>query len=363
MDNLIGIAHPEWRELRKEVKDDIDAEKKPLARRLTMMSLWTSWRRRSELGKYGEAIEKTALPDPVFILGHWRSGTTLLHNLFALSDQFAYPRIYQVSNPHSFLQVPIDRIMERQHKAAQARKRPMDNVEFDLMSAAEDEFATCPMSIRSHMVGWSFFRQEPFYDRFLSFKDASRADYERWRNALVFFLKKVVFKYNCCTPLLKSPQHTARVRLMLEQFPNAKFIHVRRNPYVVFRSTQRLFETGILPNAFQKAPADPDFAVSGILRRYKEMYDAFFEDHALIPAGNYTEVAFEELEQDMIGTVARAFEAVGLDGYTQLEPKLRAFVESQKDYQKNKHPQIEESLRQRIHTTWQRAFDEFGYPA
>ena len=238
----------------------------------------------------------------------------------------------------------------------------MDNVEFDLMSAAEDEFATCPMSIRSHMIGWSFFRQEPFYDRFLTFRDAPREDWERFRKALIFFLKKVVFKYNCCVPLLKSPQHTARVRLLLEQFPNAKYIHVRRNPYVVFRSTQRLFETGILPNAFQKPPAG-DFAVSGILRRYQEMYDAFFEDRALIPAGHYAEVAFEDLEQDMVGTVARAYEAVGLNGYAQLEPKLKAFVESQKDYQKNKHPQLEESLRQRIYSTWQRAFEEFGYPA
>jgi hypothetical protein len=362
MDNIIGIAYPEWRELRKEVNNDIDPDKRAAARRLGMMSIWTAWRRRGELRKFAEAIEKTSLPDPVFILGHWRSGTTLFHNLMSLDEQFAYPRIYQVSNPHSFLQIPIERVVERRRQATQSRTRPMDNVEFDLMSAAEDEFATCPMSIRSHMIGWSFFRQEPFYDRFLSFKDAPRADYERWRKSFVLFLKKVVLKYNCCVPLLKSPQHTARVRLMIEQFPNAKFIHIRRNPYVVFRSTQRLFETGILPNGFQKAPAD-DFAVSGILRRYKDMYDAFFDDRKLIPAGNYAEVTFEELERDMVGTVARAYDALGLDGYAQLEPKLKSFAESQKDYQKNKHPQIEESLRQRIYSNWQRAFEEFGYPA
>jgi omega-hydroxy-beta-dihydromenaquinone-9 sulfotransferase len=362
MDNIIGIAYPEWRELKKEVNNDIDPEKRAFARRLNNMSLWTWWRARGEMKMFGEAVKQTALPDPVFIIGHWRSGTTLFHNMLALSEQYAYPRIYQVSNPHTFLRLPIERIVERQHTVTQARKRPMDNVEFDLMSAAEDEFATCPMSIRSHMIGWSFFRQEPFYDRFLTFKDAPPEDYERWRKALVWFLKKVVFKYNCCRPLLKSPQHTARVRLLLEEFPNAKFIHVRRNPYVVFRSTQRLFETGIFPNALQRSPG-PGFAVDGILRRYKEMYDALFEDRKLIPAGNYTEVAFEDLEQDMIGTVAQAYEATGLEGYAALEPKLKAFVESQKDYQKNKHPQIEESLRWRIYASWQRAFEEFGYPA
>lgn len=362
MDNLVGIAYPEWRALRKEVNDDIDPEKRAIARRLTTMSLFKWWRSRGEMKQFGEAVAKTTLPDPVFVLGHWRSGTTLFHNMLALDEQFAYPRIYQISNPHNFLRMPIERIVAQQQQVTETRTRPMDNVEFDLMSAAEDEFATCAMSIRSHMIDWSFFRQEPFYDRFLTFRDAPTEDYERWRKSFVWFLKKVVFKYNCCRPLLKSPQHTARVRLLLEQFPNAKFIHVRRNPYVVFRSTQRLYETGILPNGLQKAPP-MDSVIDGILRRYKAMYDAFFEDRALIPAGNYTEVAFEDVEQDMAGAVARAYEAVGLNGYAQLEPKLKAFVESQKDYQKNKHPQIEETLRQRIHTAWQRAFDEFGYPA
>ncbi len=310
MDNIIGIAYPEWRELRREVnsldsgRDGVDPDKKQLARRLTIMSLWVAWRSRGETRMFGEAVAKTEVPDPVFILGHWRSGTTLLHNMMALDDQFAYPRIYQVSNPHTFLRMPIERIVERQKQTSQKRTRPMDNVEFDLMSAAEDEFATCPMSIRSHMIAWSFLRQEPFYDRFLTFREAPREDYERWRKSLVWFLKKVVYKYDCCRPLLKSPQHTGRIRFLLEQFPNARFVHVRRNPYVVFRSTQRLYDTGILPHAFQSSPG-PDFAVDGILRRYKEMYDAFFEDRALIPAGHYTEIAFEDLEQDMIGTVAR----------------------------------------------------------
>ncbi len=368
MDNLIGIAYPEWRELRREVKTldgalgGIDADKRRFARRLTNMSLWTWWRARGEHKLFGDAIARTELPDPVFIVGHWRSGTTLLHTLMALDEQFAYPRIYQVSNPHSFLRLPIEQIVARQKQAAAARKRPMDNVEFDIMSPAEDEFATCPMSIRSHMIGWSFFRQEPHYDRYLTFRDAPRADYERWCKSFVWFLKKVVYKYNCCRPLLKSPQHTARIGLLLKQFPNARFVHIRRNPYVVFRSTQRLFETGILPHAFQASPG-PDFAVDGILRRYKEMYDAFFEDRAQIPPGRFTEIAFEDLERDMVGNVARVYEAIGLDGYASLEPRLKAYVESQKDYQKNKHPQIEETLRKRIYGAWERAFDEFGYSA
>lgn len=368
MDNLRGIAYPEWRELRREVKSladgqaDIDPAKKSLARRLTLLSLSTSWRARGERRQFGDTVAQTNVPDPVFILGHWRSGTTLLHNMMALDEQFAYPRIYQVTNPHTFLGMPIERILEHQKQTAATRKRPMDNVEFDLLSAGEDEFATCPLSLRSHMIAWNFPHQEPFYDRFLTFREATQEEYVRWRNAFTWFLKKVVYKYNGRPLLLKSPQHTARICQLLKLYPNARFVHIRRNPYVVFRSTQRLYETGILPNGLQNPPGQ-DFAVNGILRRYKEMYDAFFDDRTLIPAGHYTELAFEDLERDMMGGVAAVYEALGLDGYAQVEPKLKAFIESQKDYQKNKHPQIEEGLRQRIYTTWQRAFEEFSYPA
>ena len=40
---------------------------------------------------------------PLFILGHYRSGTTHLHNLLALDPQFAAPTFFQALNPHTFL--------------------------------------------------------------------------------------------------------------------------------------------------------------------------------------------------------------------------------------------------------------------
>ena len=360
MDNLIGIAYPQWRQLRQETHNDIDPQARPMTRRLTLMSLFAWWRGRGENRRYGAAVAKTEIPAPVFVIGHWRSGTTVLHNLMAQDEQFAYPRIYQVSNPHTFLSIPIERIVEQRTHAA--RTRPMDNVEFDLMSPAEDEFATCPMSIRSHMISWSFLREEPFYDRFLTFRQATPEEYEPWRKAFLWFLKKVIYKYNCCRPLLKSPQHTARIRLLLKEFPDARFVHIHRDPYMVYRSTERLYKTGILPTTFQQV-SDPDFVTAGILRRYQEMYDALFEDRKLIPAGQYVELAFEDFEQDMLGSMARIYEGLGLNGYTQAEPKFKAHLETIKDYRKNEHPWLEESLRTRISTAWQREFQEWGYQA
>ena len=54
--------------------------------------------------RWHAAIEATPCRPPLFVLGHWRSGTTHLHNLLAQDiDQFAYANTYQVINPHTFL--------------------------------------------------------------------------------------------------------------------------------------------------------------------------------------------------------------------------------------------------------------------
>ena len=40
---------------------------------------------------------------PLFLIGHWRSGTTFLHELLAQDDQFYAPTTYQCMQPHHFL--------------------------------------------------------------------------------------------------------------------------------------------------------------------------------------------------------------------------------------------------------------------
>lgn len=360
MDNLIGIAYPQWRQLRRETKNDVDPPFRSLARRLTVMSLIDWWRGSRENRVHGDAIARLQIPAPVFVIGHWRSGTTLLHTLLAQDEQFAYPRRYQVSNPHTFLSISIKQAIERQ--IYETRRRPINGIEFDGLSPAEDEFATCPMSIRSHMVSWSFLRQEPFYDRFLTFRQATPEEYEAWRKAFLWFLRKVVYKENRRRPLLKSPQHTARVGLLLKEFPDARFVHIHRDPRIVYRSTENMYQTGILPFAFQQLPG-ASFLTEGILRHYREMYDAFLEDRKLIPAGQYVEIAFEEFERDMLSGLAHIYEELRLYGYAQAESNFRVQLQKIANDRRATHPELEPALRQRLYTTWRRSFDEWGYQA
>jgi hypothetical protein len=93
------------------------------------------------------------------------------------------------------------------------------------------------------------------------------------------------------------------------------------------------------------------------------MYETFFAERSLIEPGRYHEIGFEQLEQDPLGQMKTLYERLGLDGFAEVEPALREYVASQRDYRKNEFRLLPEPLREQISTHWRRAFVEWGYPS
>ena len=99
-----------------------------------------------------------------------------------------------------------------------------------------------------------------------------------------------------------------------------------------------------------------------MLRRYQEMYDAFFEERGLIPNGRFHEVGFEALEVDPVGQVRGIYEALDLPDFGDVEPELEAYVGSISGYKKNTFPELGDDRRRRVVEAWRRSFEEWGYP-
>jgi hypothetical protein len=99
-----------------------------------------------------------------------------------------------------------------------------------------------------------------------------------------------------------------------------------------------------------------------ILRTYKEMYDVFFEERALIPAGHFHEIGFEELEADPVAQMRKLYEALGLADFGHVEPVLRRYLASLSGYKKNRLPELSSELRRWIAGEWRRCFEEWDYP-
>jgi hypothetical protein len=306
--------------------------------------------------KIGSKVDDIVVPPPVFLLGHWRNGTTHLHNLMTVDARFAFPNNYQTLFPSSFLTAEalhswfVDFLLPK--------RRPMDNVEWDMRSPQEDEFALALLSGKSPYLGWIFPRNRDYYDKFLTFREASAADIAAWRAAFELFAKKLTWKYK--RPLvLKSPGHTCRIKLLLEIFPGAKFVHIHRNPFAVFPSWRKTLLANFEIQRVQRPRTDD--LDDWIIRHYRVMHDIFFEERGLIPAGHFVDLAFEDLERDPVGEVRRIYEALALPEFAVFEPALRRYVDSIAGYKKNEFPALPAELRKRIRESWGRYFDEWGY--
>jgi hypothetical protein len=355
---LAGITAGDWWQLLLDNRFAVDPVYWHRAAFITLASLMNSAYRRKEERLFNPAVAKVEMPPPLFVLGHWRTGTTHLHNLLAQdAENLAYANTYQVVNPHTFL--CTEEVNTRRFAWLVPKKRPMDNVALSFQSPQEDEFAPCLMSLRSLYLGISFARREEHYARYLTFRDVPRQEVEQWKAAFQWFLKKLTLKYQ--RPLvLKSPPHTARIRLLLEMFPEARFVHIHRNPCTVFQSFRHYFDTAMWHTYLQQ-PDLPGID-DRILRRYNVLYDAFFEERSLIPAGRFHEIGFEDLERNPIGEMNKLYESLSLPGFEKFRPKLQHYVSSLADYRKNKFQELDPALRRKVTQTWQRSFDEWHYP-
>jgi hypothetical protein len=353
---LEGMTIGDWWSLLRRHRFEVDPRHRARALVQTAVSVSNSASARVERRRFGRAVEAARVEAPLFVLGHYRSGTTHLHNLLALDPQFAAPTLFQVLNPHTFLS--LERFVAPLADKVVIRRRFQDEVALGVGMPSEDEVALGTMTGLSPYLAWTFPRDGAGYRRYLTFRGVPDDEVARWKDALTTFFKKVTLKSG--RPLvLKSPPHTARIQLLLGLFPDARFVHIRRNPYDVFRSTRHMIRDVQPVFRFQECP--PPEGDDEILGIYTEMYDAYFEQRGAVPEGRLCDVAYEDLERDPTGVIGSIYEALGLMGFGDLRPRLEDYLASIAGYRKNRLEDLAEPLRRRIAAEWGRSFDEWGY--
>ena len=116
--------------------------------------------------------------DPVFILGHWRSGTTFVHNVFSCDKHFGYNTTYQTVFPH--LMMWGQPFFKKNMSWLMPDKRPTDNMELAVDLPQEEEFALANMMPYTYYNFWFLPKyQQEYADKYMS---------EMFHHALLAFL-------------------------------------------------------------------------------------------------------------------------------------------------------------------------------
>ena len=292
---------------------------------------------------------------PLFIIGHWRTGTTLLHELLTLDDHHTYPTTYECFCPNHFLLT--ESCLSRLLRFFLPSQRPMDNMPLAWDRPQEDEFALCNLGQPSPYLTIAFPNRQPQYPEFFALENVPREALERWKACFLRFLRQVTLR-NPKRIVLKSPTHTYRIKVLLDLFPDARFVHVVRNPYVVFPSTVNLWQSLYAHQALQH----PTFAglEDYVFDNFLHMYEKLEEARPRLDSSRFYELRYEDLVSDPITQVRAIYEHLELGEFERILPKLKQYIENTADYKTNRY-ELSPQLRDRVTQRWGHVIRRYGY--
>jgi len=284
---------------------------------------------------YGRRIAQQKFDrPPVMVLGHWRSGTTNMHNLLLTDPQFASVSLLHCAIPNLYLmsRKPLGWYLSRKLP----KNRPMDSVRLGLDEPMSEDFGMVGMSDRTHYSSYFFPRiAERAFRETVLFEGVGDRGRRRYQNDYLGMLKKVLCETGNRQLVLKNPPNTGRVPEVLEMFPDAKIIFVRRNPWVVHASTVRLMQRFLEKFALQDY--DEREIETFVSMRMELIMKKWLADKSLIPADNLIEVRHEDVIRDQMNIVEDIYRRFDLPGWAGQQPRLQKYVDSVSDYTNNEY--------------------------
>ena len=280
------------------------------------------------------AMAKPEIVSPLFIIGHWRSGTTFVHNVLSRDPQFGYCTTYQTVFPHMMLYGSS--FFKRLAGLCMPKTRPTDNLELSVEQPQEEEFALTNMTPAAYYHFWSLPNlTEKYRDKYLFLESCTAEERAEFCEATKKMIHIALHCQNKSRFLSKNPPHTARIALLHRMFPDAKFIYLVRNPYSVFESTVKFFNTTIAPLTLQKVSTEQ--VEQNILTTYRKMIDVYNRDRQTISVQNLFQMRFEDFEADPIAMSSQIYRSLNLGDFDSVRPEMERYVASKKRFQKNKY--------------------------
>lgn len=266
---------------------------------------------------------------PVYIIAFWRSGTTLLHNLLCCDPDAAYITTFQTVFPHHC--TGNQWWLKRIAKPFLPPERPVDRVKFDFDLPQEEEIAL------GNLQSLSFYKFMYFpddFDRFLQrdllLQDITPVEFKIWKESYIRLIKTAMINTGGKRFISKNPPNGFRIRILLEMFPDARFINIFRDPEIVLDSFHRFIPLVIRGIGLQRYdPEEMEQNLTFLFNLYQKKY---MENKKLIPRENLAEIDYTDIISSKKETIKNIYEDLRLPGFDNAVPPIDKYLSSMQDF-------------------------------
>ncbi len=329
-----------------------------------LLFLWVPWN--SVLywiseAKYATRARTAPLDKPpIFVIGHWRTGTTLLHDLFSVDPHLAYPTTFECFFPHHFLltEGTLPKVM----KVLLPKRRPQDDVPVGFDRPQEEEFAMMMLGQGTPYLTHAWPRFGPADSDYLDFKGLSEADKKTWADAYVWLYRRLALKHENKRLVMKTPANAARLKLLTKLFPDARYVYLARNPLDVFPSTVKLWRALYSTQGLHNPPRLDPWLDDYILDMFVRLTEDYEEDRHLIPKNHLVELRYEDFVKDPVANMLDIYARLGIEGFAEAEAPMREFLRDRSEHQVSRY-ELPEALKRKVIARLKPYIDRFGYRA
>ena len=261
---------------------------------------------------------------PVFIIGFWRSGTTLLHSLLCRDPRAGYVTTFQGVFPN--LVLTQKQWFKALINSLLPKKRPFDGYSMDMDFPQEEDFAM--MSLQAKSLYKMFYFPKDFddiYARELYFEQLTEKQRSLWEKEYMTIITKALLNTGGKRYMSKNPCNIFRINTLIKLFPEAKFIFIYRNPYPVVESLYR-FVNEVLPGS------ELQYLEGGIPRQrfarlYKDALNEYMSAKENIPAYNLLEIKYEDFKNQPLEMIRDIYSRFNMPGIEQALPRMESYLE------------------------------------
>lgn len=243
---------------------------------------------------------------PLLILGPWRSGTTVMHELLTAATGWPTPLTWQCMDACAFRLAGAERARRSTVRIA----RPMDGLALGADSPQEDEFALLalgqPSAYRAFLMPHRIMEMLPMLDAEFWLQNP------QWLRPWESFMRAVLAGsgYADNRLILKSPNHSFRVQAILRRFPQAKVVWMLRDPLDIFHSNRKMWRAMFAEHGL--TATDPESLDAFLSQALLASADALLWAATNIGPDQFSVCAQEALRQQPEVEVSRVMQALGL---------------------------------------------------